>query len=347
MPKTGGALQVIDDGVVAPISFDGPSLVYTRITSHPQSGGDSFDYPNVVLLGDRCSSDALPSGGPISEVFLPTVDGAGGVSWIGYASWSSDEASILHWNSSTNTTSRIAEFSTEPAAIVGDADHLYWTETSTSGTTTVTSTTTITTIPSAGGTPSTLATLSGDLMIAAIDDDSLYLGSPPGFQPPSAPGLPPVGPVPGLTRVSKADGSITNTIVTPPAATGFVAHDTNVYWVGATSGDPSTGPTVQRAPKNGGPSEVVLDLGGGNGTVLSLAFDSCNIYVNAAESGPSGGYAIWGQGLSSAAAASGNPVDASAPTEDASTPSDASLCPEDAAPAEESVHAGSPRRRGR
>ena len=195
----------------------------------------------------------------------PTVDGNGGVDWLTLAPpW--PDLQLLHWDPRTDSTAVIGSFSDGLTAnLVGDADHVYWSRFSEGpGPSTIT---TITSEPSAGGAPATLASFPGGLAIVGVDDDALYLATPPngalnghGFGE---------GPI---TRVLKTNGSATTVVTDNCGATAYGVHDTHVYWV--------RGSKVLRAPKTGGPAEVVFDLGDANTTPLSMSFDACNVYVN-------------------------------------------------------------------
>jgi hypothetical protein len=130
-------------------------------------------------------------------------------------------------------------------------------------------------------------------MIAGVDDAALYV-APTTFAPASAEGA--------IRRTLKTDGSATTIVADDCGAVAYGVHDANVYW--------ARGPKLMRAPKTGGPPEVVLDLGAAN-NVLSIAFDACNVYVNvnAETLNPRfhltlAPYSIWGQGLPQASRAS-------------------------------------------
>jgi hypothetical protein len=143
-------------------------------------------------------------------------------------------------------------------------------------------------------------------MIAGVDDAALYV-APTLLSPASVEGA--------IRRILKADGSATTIVADDCGAVAYGVHDENVYW--------AYGSKVVRAPKTGGPAEVVLDLSAANRSVLSLAFDACNVYVNAETlkasfktldpklNIASAPYSIWGQGLPQASRTSA--FEASAP----------------------------------
>ncbi len=269
MSKAGGDPQVIDQGVRAPIVLDGPSLLYTRVTDT-----SNFSYPNVIQLGPQCLFEALPNAGGTLIEKGPTVDGKGGVDWVAMGAQASDQL-VLHWDPPTDTTAVIGSITIFGSSFVGDADHVYWTQFSSAlGRSTIT---TITSEPSAGGAQATLASLPAPAALVAVDDEAVYLTAPP--RPPY---LPVEGP---LTRVLKTNGSAT-TVVGCGGAYGV--HDTHVYW--------THGSKVLRAPKTGGPAEVVFNLGDANTTLLSIAFDACNVYVNTQPTN-SVSSSIWGAPL--------------------------------------------------
>jgi hypothetical protein len=273
MPKTGGDPQVIDQGVSAPIVLDGPSLLYTRL--YP-------NYPNIIQLGPQCLFEALPNaGGVISVEEGPTVDRASGVDWL--ALKQSPEHLVLRWDPGTDTTAVIGSITgTYPSSFAGDADHVYWTLFSQGPEPLSSIITTITSEPSAGGAQATVASLPGSHAIVGVDDEALYLA---GLHSPMPFGPAGVGPI---IRVLKTDGSATTVVADACGSSPYGVHDTNVYW--------ARGSKVMRAPKTGGPAEVVLDVGDPGLRLLSMAFDACNVYVNAMTSNGSSS-SIWGAGL--------------------------------------------------
>jgi hypothetical protein len=300
MPKSGGVPLVLDDGVIAPIQVDGPTLVYTRLVSTPQSGGFSSRYPNVIQLGDQCLFETLPNaGGTRSVQGAPAVDGVGGVLWLASSSGSAP-ASILRWDPITATTSVVGSASSVyVTGFASDADHVYLAELTDSST----ATTTIFAMPSTGGPQGQLASVPEQVSIAGVDSDSVYV-APAAFDGTMTGG--------SFTRIDKATGTIT-TLSDVSGSVANAVHDSNVYW--------ALGDRVLRSPKAGGPSEVVLDLGDDSSTILAMAFDDCNIYIAGTFSSPptSAGVrtstsAIWGQSLS--AATSATAPDASAPVGD-------------------------------
>jgi hypothetical protein len=299
MPKTGGSPQVVEGDVGAPISIDGASLVFTRMTSHPQSGGVAFDYPNVVRLDGECSSESLPSDG-WSEAQQAMVDSAGGITWLA-SSASTSSMAFLHWDPATNQTRQILTPSFVPSSFAVHGEALYWLDGSNG-----TGQAKIVTMPSSGGAERTIATIPGAVAITDVDDDALYVLTVPAPGPSAF----------TLLRVSAADGSTTTVAADLPGTgegtyVGYVVHDTNVYW--------AEGGRVLRAPKSGGNSDVVLDLGGAS-QIETLAFDACNVYV----AGSTGaGYAVVGEGLPSAAAAA--PGNSSADAGGVATFGDASV----------------------
>ena len=271
MPKTGGALQTLDDGVSGSIVLDGANLLYTRMTSHPQSGGVAFDYPYVARLNDQCGVEALQVGdGDIQS--NPVVDGAGGVSWLVWPA-SSPATDVVRWDPATNKTTQTGQIgndSTSVTSFVGDATSVYWSAVSNQS-----AATTIAAMPSVGGAARTIAALAGTFTLTDVNADSVYLVTGSYFSP---------GPV-TVSRMTKADGSMTTVASGLPGGWGgYFAHDTNVYW--------ANGSRVVRAPKSGGASEVVLDVGSAS-SVTGFALDACNVY--AAVAGTS--YSLWGQGL--------------------------------------------------
>jgi hypothetical protein len=279
LPKAGGDPQVLDQGVTAPIVLDGPSLLYTRVTDNSE-----FSYPNVIQLGPQCLFEALPNAGGANTIQMgPTVDRAG-VDWLATAS-APQPMLVLRWDPGTDSTAVIDSIaSSHVTSFAGDADHVYWTVPAAGPG--LSNLTTITSEPSAGGARRTLASVPEIRAIVGVDDAALYLagrilyaGQPTGGG----------GPV---VRILKTDGSATTVVANACGATAYGVHDTNVYW--------AQGARVLRAPKTGGPAEVVLDLGDENTTLLGLAMDACNVYVNARTWG--GGtspmsYSIWGAAI--------------------------------------------------
>lgn len=300
MPKSGGVPAVLDDGVIAPIQIDGPTLVYTRMVATPQSGGFSITYPNVIQLGDQCLFDTLPNaGGTRSVQGAPAIDGAGGVLWLASSSGSAPP-SILRWDPVTATTSVVGSASSVyVTGFASDADHLYLAELTDSST----ATTTIFAMPSTGGTQGQLASVPGQVSIAGVDSDSVYV-APTAFGGTMAGG--------SFTRIDKATG-VATALSDVSGSVANRVHDSNVYW--------ALGDRVLRSPKAGGPSEVVLDLGDESTSILAMAFDDCNVYVAGTVSSPptsagrtTASSAIWGQSLP--AATSATAPDASAPVGD-------------------------------
>lgn len=271
IPKTGGDPQVLDQGAMAPIVLDGPSLLYTRVTnSNP-------NYPNVIQLGPQCLFEALPNTGGWLIERGPTVDGKGGVDWVAETAQGSHHL-VLHWDPPTDTTAVIGSIPfVGNLSFVGDADHVYWTQFSEPGASIIT---TITSEPSAGGAQATLTSLPEPLAIVGIDDEALYLTVPP---PP--PSISPGGVQGALTRVLKTNGAATTVV---GCGSFYSVHDTHVYW--------ARGAKVLRAPKTGGPAEVVFDLGDANTPLLSIAFDACNVYFSTQRTSSSSS-SIWGAPL--------------------------------------------------
>jgi hypothetical protein len=297
MPKTGGDPQAIDQGVRAPIVLDGPSLLYTRA---------AFSYPNIIQLGAQCLFEALPNAGGVTSTEAgPTVDRASGVDWLAMKQF--PELLVLRWDPRTDTTAVIGSITSgHPSSFAGDADHVYWTLTS-QGPEPLSTITTITSEPSAGGAQATVASLPGVHAIMGVDDEALYLAGRLSTMPFGPAG---VGPI---IRVLKTDGSATTVVADACGSSPYGVHDTNVYW--------AHGSKVMRAPKTGGPTEVVLDVGDPGLTLLSIAFDACNVYVNAMTSNGSSS-SIWGAGLPQGSPTSTG--DASAPACDEESASDAS-----------------------
>jgi hypothetical protein len=281
MSKAGGDPQVIDQGVRAPIVLDGPSLLYTRVTDT-----SNFSYPNVIQLGPQCLFEALPNAGVGNIGEGPTVDGAGGVDWLAMtAPGALGDQRVLHWDPRTDSTAVIGSIigsGDPPWGFVGDADHVYWTLGSYDG---ITTTTTITSEPSAGGAQAILASLPEPLAIFGVDDEALYLALSTGNEPYTPYTFSPEGPI---TRVLKTNGSATTVVAHDSGASAYGVHDTHVYW--------AHGSKVVRAPKTGGPAEVVFDLGDANTILLSIAFDACNVYVNTQPTN-SVSSSIWGAPL--------------------------------------------------
>ena len=280
LPKAGGAPQVLDQGVTAPIVLDGPSLLYTRVTENSE-----FSYPNVIQLGPQCLFEALPNAGGANTIRMgPTVDQASGVDWLATAS-APQPMLVLRWDPGTDTTAvidSIASFNV--TSFAGDADHVYWTVPAAGPG--LSDLTTITSEPSAGGARTTLASVPDIRAIVGVDDAALYLAGRISYAgQPSGGGGP-------IVRILKTDGSATTVVANACGATAYGVHDTNVYW--------AQGARVLRAPKTGGPAEVVLDLGDESTTLLGLAMDACNVYVNARtwDGGTSPmSYSIWGAAI--------------------------------------------------
>jgi hypothetical protein len=126
------------------------------------------------------------------------------------------------------------------------------------------------------------ASLPAALAIFGVDDEALYLALPTDGEPYN---LSLEGPI---TRVLKTNGSATTVVADDCGATAYGVHDTHVYW--------THGSKVVRAPKTGGPAELVFDLGDANTTLLSIAFDACNVYVNT-QAAHSVSSSIWGAPL--------------------------------------------------
>jgi hypothetical protein len=284
LPKKGGLWQPLDEGVVPPIVVDGHSLVYRRATIAPfavasqalaysgaqaqaqPDGGSELSSSNLVALGDQCTLEAIPNaGGANSVAFGPVVDGALGVSWLGAAS-STGPATVLHWIPSTGVTTPIGSTATALyTSFAGDADHVYWSEGS--------DPTTITALPSSGGSPTAVATLSGAAVIAGVDDDAIYVGPPTTGQS---------GPI---VRIGKTDGATGTLVPNVASVTLYAVHDTNVYW---SAGDG----ILHRVPKTGGPSQAWYDS---LANIDGVGFDACNAYVTSNGSRwPSGGVLVPG-----------------------------------------------------
>ena len=244
----------------------------------PQSGGIGYDYPNVVLLDDQCSVQTLPNLGGANEVDSPSVDGKGGISWLAFSN-PAQTIAVLHWDPTTSGTTQIGAISSPDAtSFLGDATDVYWSAISNFGA--PTATTTITTVATAGGTPRPLATLPGEFMVTDVDDDSIYVLTYPYGGASTL----------TLTRMSKLD----QVDIGGGEAFLRVVPDTwrttrDVYW--------AVGARVVRAPKSGGPPEVVLDLNDPSSMIMGIAFDSCNVYAAVQSGSTSLSYSLVGQEL--------------------------------------------------
>jgi hypothetical protein len=237
------------------------SLFYLQGKATSMGGGSwRFDYPDVARLDLATGKISVVDSEivPLGYSILSLADNPRGeVFWSMLASAADSSSVVKQWDQASSSVKKVKTVD-QPATILADDDHLYWSGLNSASQMAFFS------MSTTGGKVTQIQEWSDTTdaqMLRAVDEQSLY------FVRPSTP-------TKGIFAMPKAGGDSRTVVANAdPIAFGSKnVDDTHVYWV-----DYADQATIQRAPKSGNgavekiPSE---DFGG----VSDVAVDRCNIY---------------------------------------------------------------------
>jgi hypothetical protein len=244
------------DGIPAQLQVAGPAVVYQLGVPRTIANAWDFYYQDVFrwdLQTDAIRMLEQPAGYAIEAYAAVTSDANGQVFWnlIGH-----QQSALAMWDPYTRQTSVIVE-DHHIDGVQADSSRVYWNGWDTAWHDTMSS------MPIGGGPVQRLyvsRTVGGDSarLWMGMDDESLYYTT---FNDRAA----------GISSMPKTGGSGHTVVASADPWTWPRIDDAHVYWV-----DSSERNAVRRAPKSGGPTEVLWSEP--DRWIQDVALDDCNVY---------------------------------------------------------------------
>jgi hypothetical protein len=258
-----GTSETFPVGEVLPawLTSGSDSLFYLRGKGTSMGAGSwRFDYRDVGRLNlatgqaSVVDSEIVPLGYSILSL---AANPRGEVFWSMLASSIDSSAVVKRWDQASQAAVTVQTVD-QPASLLADDDHLYWSGVNAAGRTAFFSTST------SGGPVTQIQERSSDLtdvrILKAVDDQNLYF-------------IRPNNTTKGIFALPKGGGDSRTVVanVDPVTFGSQTIDDTHVYWV-----DASDQTSIQRSLKTGSGIEKIPSEGSDG--IADMAVDHCNIY---------------------------------------------------------------------